>query len=397
MPFSYFTRNVWLLCLAQVFAFTGANVTIFLGGIIGAILAPSIALATLPVAAMIVGTASGTVPAAMIMSRKGRRFGFVGASVLAASSALLGAVAIWQSHFWLYCLANLSLGVSMAFVQQYRFAAAESVAAEVAPQAISAILLAGIAGAFLGPNAANYARDWIPDYAFVGSYLALALMVIMPAFILSGLHSPKPIYDQQQSKGRSIKQLAQQPNFILAVMAAAVSYALMSFIMTATPVSMHVMDGHSLVDTGIVIQWHIVGMFLPSLFVGKLIRKFGHRSIMATGVVALMVCIGIGQMSQTFATYWVSLVMLGVGWNFLFVSGTALLITCYKNNEQYRAQAFNDFLVFGFQALASLSAGWLLSATSWETINLMSLPVLGILLVVIWWSYGKASQQQALA
>jgi len=389
MPFSSFTRNVWLLCLAQVFAFTGANVTIFLGGIVGSLLAPSLVLATLPVAAMIVGTASGTIPAAILMSKMGRRFGFMGASVLAATSALLGALAIWNELFWIYCLACLSLGVSMAFVQQYRFAAAESVPSEVAPNAISAILLAGIAGAFLGPNVANYAKDLFPEHAFVGSYIALSLMVIMPAFILSQLRVPEQRPDLHEPKGRSVKALAMQPDFILAVMAAATSYALMSFLMTATPVSMHVMDGHSIHDTGVVIQWHIVGMFLPSLFVGKLIRYYGHRTIMSLGIAAMIICIIVGQISQAFAGYWVSLVMLGVGWNFLFVSGTALLITSYKEAEKYRAQAFNDFLVFGFQAIAALSAGWLLSATSWKTINLMSLPLLALLLVVIWWSHMK--------
>ena len=389
MPFSSFTRNVWLLCLAQVFAFTGANVTIFLGGIVGSLLAPSLVLATLPVAAMIVGTASGTIPAAILMSKMGRRFGFMGASVLAATSALLGALAIWNELFWIYCLACLSLGVSMAFVQQYRFAAAESVPSEVAPNAISAILLAGIAGAFLGPNVANYAKDLFPEHAFVGSYIALSLMVIMPAFILSQLRVPEQRPDLHEPKGRSVKALAMQPDFILAVMAAATSYALMSFLMTATPVSMHVMDGHSIHDTGVVIQWHIVGMFLPSLFVGKLIRYYGHRTIMSLGIAAMIICIIVGQISQAFAGYWVSLVMLGVGWNFLFVSGTALLITSYKEAEKYRAQAFNDFLVFGFQAVAALSAGWVLSATSWKTINLMSLPLLGLLLMVIWWSHMK--------
>jgi MFS family permease len=389
MPFSSFTRNVWLLCLAQVFAFTGANVTIFLGGIVGSLLAPSLALATLPVAAMIVGTASGTIPAAMVMSKIGRRFGFMGAAVLASTSALLGALAIWNEQFWVYCLACLSLGVSMAFVQQYRFAAAESVPSEVAPNAISAILLAGIAGAFLGPNVANYAKDLFPEHAFVGSYIALSLMVIMPVFILSNLRAPEQGPDLREAKGRSVKALAMQPDFILAVMAAATSYALMSFLMTATPISMHVMDGHSIHDTGVVIQWHIVGMFLPSLFVGKLIRYYGHRTIMSSGIAAMIICIIVGQISQVFAGYWVSLVMLGIGWNFLFVSGTALLITSYQEAEKYRAQAFNDFLVFGFQAIAALSAGWVLSATSWKTINLMSLPFLALLLVVIWWSYMK--------
>ena len=282
--------------------------------------------------------------------------------------------------------------MSYAFVQHYRFAAAESVAIEIAPQAISAILLSGIAGAFLGPNVVNYARDWVPLHTFVGSYIALALMVFAPAIILLWMKPPANTIEVGKVQGRTIRQLAQQPNFVLAVFAATVSYALMVFLMTTTPVSMHVMDGHSIDDTGIVIQWHIVGMFFPSLFVGKLIRRLGHRTIMVVGIFALMICIGVSQIDQTVAGYWVSLVAVGVGWNFLFVSSTALLITSYKDHEKYRAQAFNEFMVFGFQAIASLTAGWLLTATSWATINLMSLPVLGALLLTIWWSSKKTKQ-----
>ena len=193
---------------------------------------------------------------------------------------------------------------------------------------------------------------------------------------------------------KTVRQLAQHPNFVLAVFAATVSYALMVFLMTAAPVSMHVMDGHSINDAGIIIQWHVVGMFLPSLFVGKLITNYGHRAIMVAGICALGICAGVSQVDQTVAGYWVSLVTLGIGWNFLFVSSTSLLITTYQEAEKYRAQAFNELMVFGAQAIASLSAGWLLSATSWKTINLMSLPLLGLLLVVIWWSHNKLSQQQ---
>lgn len=177
MPLQNFTRNVWLLCLAQVFAFTATNVTIFLGGIVGSLLAPTHTLATMPVAFMIVGTASGTVPASLIMSKKGRRFGFVSAAIFSSAAALLGAWAIDMANFWLYCLACFSIGLSVAFVQQYRFAAAESVLPEYAPTAISSILLAGIAGAFLGPNVANLTKDLLPNTPFVGSYMALALMV----------------------------------------------------------------------------------------------------------------------------------------------------------------------------------------------------------------------------
>jgi len=386
MPFQNFTRNVWLLCLAQVFAFTGINVTIFLGGIVGSLLAPSAVLATLPVAFMILGTASGTVPASMIMSKKGRRFGFVSAAIFASCAALVGAIAIDMASFWLYCFACFSIGLSVAFVQQYRFAAAESVQPEYVPTAISSILLAGIGGAFLGPNIANITKDLLPNTPFVGSYMALALMVLMPALILSWLTNTDHKQTADSGTGRSLKELARQPNFILAIMAAGVGYGIMSFIMTATPVSMHVMDGHSLYHTGVVIQWHIVGMFLPSLFTGKLIHRFGYYKVMIAGILALLGCIIESQFDQSVLGYWISLVLLGIGWNFLFVTGTALLITCYRDAEKYRAQALNDFMVFGFQALASLSAGWLLSISSWKAINLMSVPFLVVLLVTIWWA-----------
>lgn len=167
----------------------------------------------------------------------------------------------------------------------------------------------------------------------------------------------------------------------------------MSFLMTATPISMHVMDGHSLYHTGVVIQWHIVGMFLPSLFTGKLIRRYGHHKIMVLGIAALMGCIIKSQFDQSVMGYWISLVLLGIGWNFLFVTGTALLITCYRDSEKYRAQALNDFMVFGFQAMASLSAGWLLSISSWKIINLASIPLLVLMLGIIWWARRQPKEE----
>tara|TARA_B110000503_G_scaffold72593_1_gene112270 strand:- start:3879 stop:5090 length:1212 start_codon:yes stop_codon:yes gene_type:complete len=394
MPFQALNRNVWLLSVAYVFSFAGASITIFIGGIIGALLAPSMTWSTLPVTAMVVGTATGTVPAALLMSKKGRRFGFISSSIVASVSALVGATAIWHSQFWLYCLSCFSLGMTYAFVQHYRFAAAESVAIEIAPQAISTILLSGIAGAFLGPNVVTYAHDWIPQHAFVGPYLALAVMVVIPAIILLWLQTPAPQMPTKAYTRRTIKQMTQQPDFILSVFAATAAYALMSFLMTATPVSMHAVDGHSIDDTGIVIQWHIVGMFLPSLFIGKLITRYGHRRMMVIGIGAVTMCIGVSQVDQSVSGYWLSLVTLGIGWNFLFVSSTSLLITTYLESEKYRVQAFNDLMVFGVQAIASLCAGWLLIATNWKTINLMSLPLLGLLLVTIWWSHKRLSRPQ---
>lgn len=386
MLLPYLTRNVWLLCLAQIFAFTGTNVTIFLGGIIGAQLAPVPILSTLPVAFMIIGVTCGTIPATFFASIYGRRIGFIGAAFFACGMCLVGAWSIILNSFWVYCLACFGMGISVAFVHQYRFAAAESVATKYAPQAISAILLAGIAGAFLGPNMANLTKDLLPETTFVGSYLALAIMVLLPALILYWLKDYQPTKPSHLTPGRALKTLARQPNFILAIMASGVSYAVMSFLMTATPISMHIMDGHSLHHTGIVIQWHIVGMFLPSLFTGKLINRFGHYNIMLYGVAALCTCILVSQYDQSVIGYWIGLVLLGMGWNFLFVAGTALLITCYRENEKYRAQAVNEFLVFGLQATASLSAGWLLSLTSWQAINLMCIPLAMMLIITILWA-----------
>jgi predicted MFS family arabinose efflux permease len=267
----------------------------------------------------------------------------------------------------------------------------KSVSIEIATQAISAIALFGIAGAFLGPNIVNYAQNWIPQHAFVGSYLALAILVLIPAIILLWMQAP-PLQSttKDYTKGRTISQLAQQPNFILAVLAATLSYALMVFLMTATPLSMHVMNNHSMDDTSIVIQWHIVGIFLPSLFVGKWITKYGHRKIMLLGILSIAICIGVSQVNQSVTGYWISLVSLGLGWNFLFVSSTSLLITTHKEAEKFRAQGFNELMVFGIQAIASLSAGWLLSMSGWKSINLMGIPFLVLLLLVIWWSNKKS-------
>ena len=392
MPFKHFTRNLWLLCFANIFAFTGTNVTIFLGGIIGSAIAPESFLATLPVALMIIGMATGSVPASVIMSRFGRRKGFMGAALFAGCSTLTGAYAISTGHFWLYGFACFAVGISVSFVQQYRFTAAESVDAEFAPQAISAILLSGIAGAFLGPNVANLTKDWITDVPFVGSYLALTVMVLMPAIILSFLKDSNHKFNKGEAKGRSIRELAQQPDFILAIMAAGLGYGIMSFIMTATPVSMHIMDGHSVYHTGVVIQWHIVGMFLPSLFTGKLIRKYGFRTIIGWGIAAFLICVGISQLDQSVAGYWFALVALGIGWNFLFITGTAMLMTCYKDNEKFRVQGINDFIVFTMQAITALSAGGMLALTNWKTINLMIVPVLLVLITVMLWSRKKNAQ-----
>ena len=391
MSYKHLPLNVWLLCLAYIFAFTGTNITIFLGGIIGSQLTDIPGLGTLPVTLLIVGIGVGSMPAARIMQRFSRRYGFMGAACYASLSALMGAWAIYNQSFAWYCLACFSLGLSTAFVQQYRFAASESVSPAAAPQAIAAILLSGVVAAFLGPTLANLAKHWLP-VPFVGSYLILALLVLMPALILSRLQTIQAAAPTITQAPRSMASILQQPRLVLAISAACVGYGVMSFIMTATPISMHVIDGHSVGHTGVVIQWHIVGMFLPSLVTGKLIKRFGHYPVLGAGLVANVLCILISQLDHSVMAYWLALVSLGIGWNFLFVTGTALLIQCYRDSERYRVQGLNDTLVFGFQAVASLSAGWVISISNWETTNLAMLPLLGILLMsMVYAKYAESS------
>jgi len=371
-------KNLSLLTISQVFGFTNATITVFLSGIIGSQITSIKSLSTLPVALSVVGTAICTILAAKIMSKIGRRLGFIFAALGSSASSLLGAFAISQQNFILFCISCLILGMGMAFTHQYRFAAAESVEKEKVPKAISILMLAGIVSSFLGITLANYTKNLIPDHLYVGSYLLLAVFTFMPAiFLIFYKNNEKTKIDfNNKYKGRRLSEIIFQPRFLQAIIAAAFAYAVMSFLMTATPLSMHVMEKMSLENTGLVLQFHLVAMFLPSLITGHLIKKFGHSNIMYIGVLFYVVTIILGLFEQTFANYMVALIFLGLGWNFLFISGTSLLVLTYKEEEKFRAQGINDLIVFSTMALASLSAGILLSLTSWTTMNLICIPFL---------------------
>ena len=379
-----YNRNLWLLTLSQIFGFSAATVNVFLGGIIGSQLISIKALSTLPIALFIVGTASCTVLASYIMSKFGRKFGFISASIASSLSSLLAAYSISNESFVFFCLSCLLMGMGLAFVAQYRFAASESVEKEKIPKAISMILLAGIVSAFIGPNIANLTKDLIFDKLYVGSYISLACLVILPAIFLTFLKNVNESEEKKYFQGRSYKELILQPRFLQAVVATAFAYAVMSLLMTATPISMHTNGNFSLDEIKIVIQWHIIGMFLPSLITGRLIQKYGHSIIMYFGVTFFAICIFVSYLDQTFLNYAIALIFLGFGWNFLFVSGTSLLVISYRSEEKYKAQGYNDFTVFSTQAVAALSAGFFLNITSWQTLNLICLPFLAIIALTIW-------------
>ena len=374
-------KNLWIITASQVFSFTPAPVNVFLSGIIGSTLSPIKSLQTVPTSLMIVGVAIFSFFAAKIMSRIGRKAGFLYAAIFSTLSVLLTAYAVWDKNFYLFCLACFFIGNGMAFTHQYRFAAAESVEKSFIPKALSIIMLASIFSALLGPNIANFNKDLISGHLFVGSYLSLAVLTFIPVLFLS-FYSPKvePVRVNQY-KGRSYFEIISQPRFLQAVTAAAFAYAVMSFLMTATPINMHVTEKISLNKTGIVIQLHIVSMFLPSFITGNLVRKHGHSKIIYAGVFFYILTILLSFLEPSFFNYLFSLIFLGIGWNFLYLSGTGLLVLSYKEEEKFKAQGFNDILVFSTQALASLSAGYMLSMTSWKTMNLIAVPFL-ILIVL---------------
>ena len=371
-------KNLWLLTLSQVFGFTAATITVFLSGIIGSQITSIKSLSTLPTALSVVGTAICTIFAAKIMSKIGRRLGFIFASFGSSVSSLLAAFAIYQQNFILFCISCLIIGMGLAFIHQYRFAAAESVEKEKAPKAISILMLAGIVAAFLGISSANYTKNLIPDHLYVGSYLLLAAFTFIPAIFLFFYKNNETIKTELNNKysGRRLFEIIFQPKFLQAVTAAAFAYAIMSFLMTATPMSMHLTEKMSLEKTGLVLQFHVAAMFLPSLITGHLIKKFGHSNIMYIGVLFFVVTIILSLFEQTFVNYMVALIFLGFGWNFLFISGTSLVVLTYKEEEKFRAQGINDLIVFTTMALASLLAGILLILTSWETMNLICIPFL---------------------
>ena len=274
-------RNLSLLTLSQIFGFTTATITVFLSGIVGSQISLNQSLSTLPTALFVVGTASFTILAANIMSKIGRRNGFVFAALGSSCSALLAAFAISQKSFNLCCLSCLILGMGAAFNHQYRFAAAESVEKDKIPKAISTLLLAGIVSAFIGITLANYTKDLIQDQLYVGSYLLLSFLSFMPGVFLFFFKNVENIQEAtlDEENVRNLKSIVLQPRFLQAITAAAFAYAVMSFLMTATPLSMHVNENMSLKETGVVLQFHVVAMFLPSLITGNLIKKYGHSKI----------------------------------------------------------------------------------------------------------------------
>ena len=381
-------RNVWILTLSLAL-FLSLNVfVIFIGGIVGKSLSPNVSLSTLPVAMIVVGTAFSIVPMVRLMSKIGRKKVFLGVCVSTILVIGLAILALVEQSFVLFCVAAFLFGMTVATMNQFRFAAMESVSPEQAASATSVVLLGGLFSAFIGPELAVRGKDWF-EVPFVGSFVLLSGLFVLAFILLLGFKPAKKFVAKQGALHRSLLEIIKQPVFIVAVSSATVGYAVMSYIMTATPVSMHVMDGFSLHETKFVIQSHVVAMFLPSLFTPFIVKWMGASRMMLVGVIMYFICVVVGYLDHQLLNYWVALAFLGLGWNFLFIGGTLLLPRAYHEDEKYKVQSMNDFMVFSVQAFASLSAGWFVFNYGWEVVLLSVLPFLALQFVMLVWWMGK--------
>lgn len=360
--------------VAYALMMAGTSLMVLIAGIIGTKFAPSPGLATLPVALTVVGLASSTLPTGRLLNRFGRRKVFVSYGFLAVAAAFLAMLSLLTQNFGGFCMAAILMGWSGAAGHQYRFAAMESVPAELAPKATSVLLFGGILAAVVGPEIAVRGQFLLAT-EFAGSYLLLAGIYSL-GIVLISFHKEIPLKsDRQKLQGRPLQEIMRSPVVVLAVASSAVGYGVMSFVMTAGPVSMHEHAGHDMQATKWVLQSHIAAMYLPSLIYPWLYSKMGYKGMMWAGVTALMLCLLIGSVNTEFIHYWLTMVILGVGWNFLFLSGTNLLRFGYRHEERFKVQSFNDFLVFSIQGVASLSSGWFLYQWGWQGVLYASLPL----------------------
>ncbi|MDJ0918576.1 MAG: MFS transporter [Woeseiaceae bacterium] len=380
-------NNLIILVLCQLISATGSIVMVTLGGIIGASLAGNPAFATLPVSVMVVAVAVTTIPASLLMRRVGRRPGFIMASLSAALAVLIALYALRVESFSWFIVSLMLFGVNMAFTQQYRYAAAESVERRYIPRAISFVLLGSIGGALLGPELATRGQFWFSDTPFAGTIVSLAFLYLIQALLFIRLSMPDLASEQQSpTTKRPLSGIAKQPVFLVAVLGGTAGYGLMTLVMTATPLSMHINDGHTLEATADVIRAHVLGMYVPSLVSGFLIERLGVTKLMLAGVLGLLATSVIGLQGQSLLHYWWALILLGVGWNFLYVGATTMLTYTYTPEERFGAQAVNEFLVFGISATASLLAGTVMHYFGWLTLMWIPIPVLlltGIALIVV--------------
>jgi len=375
--------------------FTNNSTLIAINGLAGLALAPYIGLATLPVTCWILGGAIGTMPASLHMKRVGRQRGFTLGTTWGFAGALICGSAIWLQSFWLLCLGTLIWGVYNAYGQYYRFAAADAASGDFKPVAISLVLAGGLVGGVLGPNLSRFTVD-LAGTRFLGAYLFLVVFILATLILLRFIRIPTPTAAEQGSSGRPLAEIAAQPKFIVAVLAGAVGYGVMNFLMTSTPIAMQAC-GHTYGDAAFIISSHVVGMFAPSFVTGPLIKRIGVLPVLLCGALLNMVAIGIALSGLSVPQFWWSLVLLGVGWNFLYIGGTTLLTETYRPEERAKAQGANDQSIFIMMAISSFTSGLTVTTGGWQRVNLVALPLVTVVAVALAWYALRQRAQKATA
>lgn len=380
-------RNARVFAAAQGVGGANPAIVVSLGGLVGTALAPSAAYATLPVTILHVGVMAGTLPVAALIGRFGRRPAYLGGALVGVGAGCLAAYAVAAGSFLLFCTATFAAGLYHAGVNSYRFAAADTASPAFRTRAISWVMLGGIGAAVIGPQTVIWTRDLVPGSAFAGGFLGQAGLALVSIAILAAVRPPPAgpagASATAAGPGRPLSQILAQPRFVLAASAGIVSFGLMSLVMTAAPIAMVVECGLPIDAATLGIQWHILGMFVPSLVTGRLIERFGRETITLAGLGLIAVAALIGLSGREVGHFWAALVIVGIGWNFGFIGATALVADCCRPEERTRVQGANDFLIFGTVALTSLASGTLQNLAGWQAVNWLVLPIVTAALVAL--------------
>ncbi|MGA8615423.1 MAG: MFS transporter [Xanthobacteraceae bacterium] len=377
-------RNALVLAVAQALA--GGNNTVITAttGIIGSMLAPDPALVTLPISVMVLGMWTGTIPVGMLAKAFGRRFALQTGSAFGVLSGLVSYMAVMRGSFLILLLGTFCGGLYAAAHQSYRFAAADTASEHFRPKAVSWVFAGGIFAAIIGSQLVIFTKDILPTHLFAGTFLGQSACALLAAGVLMFLRIPRPRVSHSFMDGRPLIEIVRQPRFLVAVTCGVASYAMMNMVMTSAPLAM-VMCNHSVNEAALGIQWHVLGMYAPSFITGSLIVWFGVRPMMAIGLTMIAIAATIDLLGITLWNFWIGLAVLGIGWNFAFISATTLVTECHDPHERNKVQAFNDFLIFGSMAIGSFSSGVLLSSYGWAGLNEVVFPVILVAAVLLTW------------
>lgn len=366
-------RNALLLALAGAFGGANASVVFATGSLIGSALAPSPDLATLPVTTFVIGTALSSYPAATLARRYGRRNVFMLGNGFGAWAGVLAALALYLGSFPLYCFGTMLAGCYQAIIVSYRFAAADTATARFRPTAIAWVLGGGLLAAIVGPQIVIATKGMFPPHMFMATYLAQAAVAVCAMFV-TGRFTDAPAHDESHAPARPLREIARMPRFLVAVACGTAAQGLMNMVMTSAPLAM-AMCGHSVTESTLGIQWHILAMYGPSFFTGGLIARYGKERIVVLGLLLLIACAVVDLSGITVAHFWGALVLLGLGWNFAFIGASAIVTDCHRPSERNRVQGLNDTLIFTTTALGSFLSGHLLALYGWASVNHVVIPI----------------------